>query len=257
MIDEAIVLRVWEFSETSQTTALFTRGHGAVRALAKGSRRLRAPFSGGLDTLTRGEAVWFPRASSDLATLAEWDLREVYRHVREDLTANALGVHMADLASRFIHDHDPHPALYDALHAALGALSSAHDAPLALLRFQWALLRETGFAPEVRTDVASRRPLRACVSYSFDPARGAFAPDEPDHPDRGGHPCWRVRAATVEALRWLDATGDNPQPTLEATVRAARLLGAYSSTVLGTEPATLAPALRALERTSAATPPTS
>lgn len=257
MIDEAIVLRVWEFSETSQTAALFTREHGAVRALAKGSRRLRAPFSGGLDTLTRGEAVWFPRASSDLATLAEWDLREVYRHVRQDRTANAVGVHMADLASRFIHDHDPHPSLYDALHAALGALASAHDAPLALLRFQWALLRETGFAPEVRRDVTSGRPLRTRASYSFDPARGAFAPDEHDHPDRGGRPRWRVRAATVETLRWLDATADNPIPTPDATIRAARLLSAYAATILGTEPATLAPALRALERTSAGAPPTS
>jgi len=35
--DDAVVLRVWDFSETSQTVALLTRARGSVRGLAKGS----------------------------------------------------------------------------------------------------------------------------------------------------------------------------------------------------------------------------
>jgi recombinational DNA repair protein (RecF pathway) len=39
IIDQAIVVRLWDFSETSQTVSLFLREHGMLRGLAKGSRR--------------------------------------------------------------------------------------------------------------------------------------------------------------------------------------------------------------------------
>ena len=51
--DQAIVIRRWDFSETSQTVSLFTRDHGIVRGLAKGAKREKGDFSGGLDLLTR------------------------------------------------------------------------------------------------------------------------------------------------------------------------------------------------------------
>ncbi|HAC09503.1 MAG TPA: DNA repair protein RecO, partial [Phycisphaerales bacterium] len=47
--DEAVCVRHWDFSETSQTVSLFLRDHGLVRGLAKGARRERGSFSGGFD----------------------------------------------------------------------------------------------------------------------------------------------------------------------------------------------------------------
>lgn len=44
--DDAVCIRHWDWSETSQTVSLFTRGHGLVRALAKGSKRPKSPYSG-------------------------------------------------------------------------------------------------------------------------------------------------------------------------------------------------------------------
>lgn len=245
IVDDAVVLRVWEFSETSQTAALFTRAHGSVRALAKGSRRPKAPFSGGLDLLTRGEAVYYARAGSDLVTLAEWDLREVFWSARRRLDSHAVALHVIDLCARFIQDHDPHPALHDALLAALRSIEAGEDHALALLRFQWALLRETGYLPEVRRDVVTGGALGPGKTYAFDSHRGGLTRDAGAAAAPG--PTWRVRAETVETLRWLDEPDNLPAgPERESVRRAVRLLSEHVSTVLGRPPETLAGALGAL-----------
>ena len=67
--DTAICIRCWDFSETSQTVSLFTREHGVVRGLAKGAKREKGGFSGGLDVLTRGEMIASVKPGRDLAAI--------------------------------------------------------------------------------------------------------------------------------------------------------------------------------------------
>ena len=55
MHDQGVCIRQWDFSETSQTVSLFGRSLGVVRGLAKGARRERGAFDGGVDLLSRGE----------------------------------------------------------------------------------------------------------------------------------------------------------------------------------------------------------
>ena len=78
VIDQAICIRHWDWSETSQTVSLFARDTGIVRGMAKGARREKAPFSGGLEVLTRGEMVAIIKPSSDLANITAWDLQETF-----------------------------------------------------------------------------------------------------------------------------------------------------------------------------------
>ncbi|MHC4100282.1 MAG: DNA repair protein RecO, partial [Planctomycetota bacterium] len=50
--DNAICIRRWDYSETSLTVSLFLRNHGVVRGMAKGAKRARGSFEGGIDLLT-------------------------------------------------------------------------------------------------------------------------------------------------------------------------------------------------------------
>ena len=248
--DQAIVVRTWEFSETSQTACLFCREHGVLRVLAKGARRDKAPFSGGLEALTRGEAMVIAKRADALSTLTEWDLRHVYWRPRQTLSAHRAGLYLADLVYHAVTDHDPHPELFDALDRALDDLGAGLPGDPALLVFQWRLLVETGYAPRLDADAGSGRPLPDAPSYGFSPESGGVVPD-PEGPRSGAEPAaplsgpiWRVRAATVLALRELETSGappqdpsDEPDPTLE---RASRLLDAYLAFVLRKDPPTRA-----------------
>ena len=67
----ALVVRTVEVFETSLVVTLFTRELGKVAALAKGGRRLKSPFQGGLDLLCVSDIVLLPKASESLDLLTE------------------------------------------------------------------------------------------------------------------------------------------------------------------------------------------
>jgi len=275
--DEAICLRHWDWSETSQTVSFFGRSLGLIRGLAKGARRERGAFGGGIDLLTRGEFGAIVKSGLELATLTEWELLETFPALRESLSRNRAAFYAADLVQRMVAPVDPHPGLYDALLALLRALGEsrpsadpAHDpAPssesaemaMALLRFQWSLLEQTGLQPDVET----ARAATDRATLWFDPLGGVFSDAAPA---RG----WRVRRATVELLRCLcttteegelasdhtnindanDYTGGATDGAVErvgaphtihadaeAIDRANRLLAAYIRETIQSEPPTL------------------
>lgn len=238
VLDEAVVLRVWEYSETSQTSALLTREHGLVRAIAKGSRRARAPFSGGLDALTLGEAGLIIKPSSELATMTEWDLREVFRGARGSWGGHVVSVYAADVAGRVVHDREPHPRLFEALTRLLRGVLDGRGrvSAWAALEFQWAALVEAGYRPELERSVATGEALGERSVYGFSSVRGGLTAD----PGRGGGDgVWRVRGGTVRALRAVAGWGggEGSPHGSEDVVRANLLLGRHLSVVLGREPA--------------------
>lgn len=229
--DQAIVLRQWEYSETSQTASLFTREHGLLRGLAKGSRRDRGSFCGGIEGLTRGEVGASVRPNSELATLTDWDLQEVFWSTRRDLAAHLAGMYMVDLLHHALRPLDPHAVLFDRALDALRAIDHAPNIPATVLRFQWALGEETGFQPRLTENDHDddRAPVSSGKARLFSPTRGGVVPDA-----EGGE-AWKVRPETLALLAAL-RNGEPPQSAERAVVlRASRLLGAYWHVVLERE----------------------
>ncbi|MHC5024740.1 MAG: DNA repair protein RecO [Planctomycetota bacterium] len=231
--DEAVCIRHWDFSETSQTVSLFTREHGIVRGLAKGAKREKGAFSGGIDVLTRGQVVAILKSGPQLATLTEWRLEDSFRHVRQGLAANRAALYMADLVHHMLTDQDPHQALYDAFVPALGDLADASRIDRALLELQWAVLKETGYQPQLDRDASTGGPLPDGGTLAFSPRAGGVVADTGEA-DR-----WRVRRETVELLRAV-AAGSWPEDVDDAAAgRANRLLAAYARELIGSEVPTL------------------
>ncbi|GAB4387192.1 MAG: hypothetical protein Kow0022_18590 [Phycisphaerales bacterium] len=242
--DIGICVRHWDWSETSQTVSVLTRRHGVVRGLAKGSRRERSTFSGGIELLTEGELQAVVKSDRGLATLTGWDLREPFRGLRERLGAFYAGMYMADLVQHLVLDSDPHSDVYDALRNGLAALcNSGVDGPASrrvVLRFQWALLAGVGMKPDLERDVATGGDLPSGDVIRFIPGLGGFSGGiGPDDHQNG----WKVRRSTFGALQSL-AAGDALPGESEPVERAMRLLGAYVHYLLGKELMTFGPLLK-------------
>jgi DNA repair protein RecO (recombination protein O) len=234
--DTAICIRRWDFSETSQTVSLLTREHGIIRGLAKGAKREKGNFSGGLDVLTRGEVIANvkpPGTGRELALITAWHLQDLYRVLRQSLRANRAALYMADLVHHMLEEQDPHPGVFDALAAALEELNDPSSVEPALLRFQWALLSDAGYQPELMRDAQSGAALPNRATLEFNPRAGGLVSASQGEG-------WRVRRETVATLRAV-AAGDSIAPHDEESVRRAnRLLAAYCREIIGSEP----PAMR-------------
>jgi DNA repair protein RecO (recombination protein O) len=236
--DRAVCIRHWDWSETSQTVSLFTREAGVIRGIAKGARRERAPFSGGIELITRGEMIAIVKPGSELATITAWDLQETFPAIRKSLLSFHAAMYMVDAAQHSIQDHDPHAMLFDALLDALRSLGSESDR-LVAVKFLAATIAETGWAPELARDVVTGGPLSKSATYGFAPSLGGFTNEKITVVSGTSTPgpVWRVRGETLDLLRSVApaqaAGGNGAQPVV--VDRAGRLLNAYLSFVLGRE----------------------
>src|SRR3954470_12209780 len=117
--DVCICLRKVEYSETSQILTLFGRNHGLMRVIAKGAHRKTkagaSKFSGGIDLLDVGDAVFSLHSERELSTLCEWELQEGHLELRRNLRAVYLGLYAAELVNALVEEHDPHPDVFDRL----------------------------------------------------------------------------------------------------------------------------------------------
>lgn len=256
--DQAICIRHIDWSETSQIVAMLTEQHGVLRGVAKGSKRTSpgavARYSGGIELLTQGQIVGMTKPTAELATLTEWDLQEPYRHLRQNLRAQRLAMYGADLAIALLADHDPHPKSFAALGRLLGELRDPDRHGAALLSFQWRLLEDTGYRPQLNQDVRTGKPFEfpridepgqahpPLPVYTFDP-RGGGLTVAVNGIENGS---WRVRAATVSLLQRqaagqeVLAEGVPGDESAESVGRANRLLCAYTRAILDRELPTMA-----------------
>ena len=272
--DHALCLRLMDWSDTSQIAVLFTEGHGKLSAVAKGAKRQQpstlAKFSGGLELLTAGEAVWITRRNSEMVLLTDWDLTDPHWHLRRNLRAHQLALYAADLLHHLVTDHDPHPGAYRALLAFLSALRL--DPP--------ARVETAPSAPGSAGGVAPDEPGQPPLSDSSSPL--SFHITNPEHhfqsallhfqwdvirdmgyepivdrdaetagplpdadaplafsPTAGGVVAdthaphrWRVRPATIQLLQHIAAGESTDSADTESLTRANRLLCVYLRALL-------------------------
>ncbi len=230
-----------------------TREHGLIRCIAKGSKREKSAFSGGLEIATMGHMVAIVKPSSDLALLTAWDLVEPMYLMRQSLERYHACMFVIDLIPCLINDHDPHPQIYDALFDSLKALGSpetcttSHEMYAQLAWYQWQLLEETGTHPELMADVHSGEPLdEEAQVYGFSPTLGGLTTDPKDQEASRTHAdlsdAWRVRRSTVDLLRQLRAganVAEIQQIPSDQLIRLGGLLASYTRTIIGREIPTL------------------
>ncbi|MFO0950360.1 MAG: DNA repair protein RecO [Isosphaeraceae bacterium] len=234
----ALVLRSVDVFETSLVSTLFTRSLGKVSGLAKGGRRLKGPFQGGLDLLGVSDIVVLHKASEALDLLTEAAPVERFTSLRRDLAALYAGYYVAELLTDLTDFHDPHPKLFDAAVVTLRHLGEPALRDRRLLRFELACLRELGHMPAL--DACAHcgvvvEPGKA-GAFAFGLATGGVLCPE----CRPGQPhVAEVSGETLEALRVLASPGTSwrgldPSRAAVAPVRAT--LGAVVSHLIGRRP---------------------
>lgn len=167
----AFVLHRYDWSESSLILDLFTREQGRLAVAAKGAKR---PYS-----QLRGVLLPFQRLSVALGRASGIESGAEVQNLRSAewaggqpmLTGAALfsGFYLNELLMKLVARHDPHPLLFDAYAATLGALATADDALIegALRAFELTLLKEIGVLPELSVATLTQRPLDADERYAL------------------------------------------------------------------------------------------
>jgi recombinational DNA repair protein (RecF pathway) len=174
--DIAQVLRVHEQGNTSLVAVLLGQKLGQFRVHAKGARRWpKKGFEGGMDLLSRGEILVYPRSGETLWVFREWDERarpalggsllqlraaSYLCELSEALTRHTSGAAQDDEDSS---GESTGARLYDILALSADALASDAHPGAVLLSFTLRALHAEGLLPE----------LDCCMFCEETPAPGA------------------------------------------------------------------------------------
>ena len=82
-------------------------------------------------------------------------------------SAAIIGLYLNELLQRFVHRHDPEPALFDHYHGTLDRIARSSDPEPALRIFEKRLLETVGYALELEREADSGRPIEPGVRYRY------------------------------------------------------------------------------------------
>lgn len=163
----ALVLRVIDFSETSNVVTLYTREFGKLGALAKGGRRPKGPFDSALDLLNLVRVVFLRKSSGTLDLLTEARLERRFRLPGRALSHLYAGYYVAELLNELTDEYDANPELFDLADATLRRLMTEASAAATVLRYEMMLLRLLGHLPSLRECVECGREVEMTRSVPF------------------------------------------------------------------------------------------
>ncbi len=134
------VLHTTAWRETSLVAQVFTREHGCLALVAKGAKRPYSVLRPALSAFQPLHLSW--SGSGEVKTMTRAESAGIHRLIGAPLMS---AWYMNELLLRLLAREDAHPLLYDAYVEALAQLAGGQRAASALRRFEWILLRETGY----------------------------------------------------------------------------------------------------------------
>ena len=134
------VLHATAWRETSLIVQAFSRDHGWVTLVAKGAKRPHSVLRPALSVFQPLLLSW--SGGTEVKTLTRAECAGVH-----PLPGPAMMScwYMNELMFRLLPREDPHPGLFDAYVIALQQLAAGQTAAGALRKFEWTLLKETGY----------------------------------------------------------------------------------------------------------------
>ncbi len=157
--DEGLIIGARRHGETSLILEIMTRGHGRHLGLVKGGRARRsAPL---LQPGNEVVVTWRARLEEHLGFYAVETTRLRAAELM-DAPASLHGLNLVSALLRLLAEREPHERLYDAARGVLDALhgpapATVAPAGAAMVRFELAILAESGFGLDLSSCAATER----------------------------------------------------------------------------------------------------
>ncbi len=159
----AYILHKRPFRDSSQILEVFTRDHGRLALLSRGSRSAKSRSRGLLQLYRPLLIDWSGRG--ELPVLASAEAAEI-RAPKLQGRALMSAMYVNELLVHLLHRHDVHQRVFALYHDCLYRLQSESAEPVLRL-FEKKLLAELGFALNLTHDADTGEPVLPEAEYSY------------------------------------------------------------------------------------------
>jgi DNA repair protein RecO (recombination protein O) len=163
---EGIVLKSFDFRETSRIATFFTRDFGKVKGILKGIRQDPKKFGSSIEKFSVNDIVYYQYRNSDLHLVSHCDMKDFYSGLRQDLERMTAASYASELIDTLMPAEEQNLEIYDLMQAFLRCLQSTPDVSKLVQTFQIKILSLSGFQPHLETCVSCRKDViqRPCFS---------------------------------------------------------------------------------------------
>ena len=160
---DALILRTYKLAEADRIVVFLTRDRGKKRGVAKGARRAKSRFTGGLEALTRASVAYYERELRDLVRInyIEPQRSALAAVARGTGDASALGhaEYFAELIDEWAPEGHADERLYRLGASAIDALAAGAPIDRLARYFEFWLLRLQGVYPQLTACPACGGPF--------------------------------------------------------------------------------------------------
>lgn len=163
---EGIVLKSFDFRETSRIATFFTKNHGKVKGVLKGIRKDHKKFGSNIDKFSVNDIVYYQYSRSDLHLISQCDLKQFFFSIRQDYKRNLAAHYSLELVDIIMPPEEPNEDIYQLMLDYLNSLENYPDIDKLVHIFQIKILQISGFSPHLDACVKCRNPIIGKVRFS-------------------------------------------------------------------------------------------
>jgi DNA repair protein RecO (recombination protein O) len=202
---EAIVLKTFDFRETSKIANFFSLEEGKVSGVLKGIRKDPKKFGSSLEPFSVNHIVYYRYSNSDLHLISQCDMRSFFLPIRQDLNRALAAHYMAELINRMMPSEMKNQKIYHLMLEFLNTLQATEDIDRLIRLFQIKALLFSGFRPHLDACVSCKKKVAGKARFSMKEG-GLVCPHCKVHDQT--HPISPGTVATIlhaEQAPWNDA----------------------------------------------------
>ncbi len=166
------------FRDSSQILDIFTRDHGKIAVVARGSRGAKSRLAGVLRPFLPLKVSWV--AKSDLGTMTGAEAAGSPAGMVGDALLSAFYVN--ELLLHFLHRYDPQPEIFTLYEEVVTALVASDNVAACLRSFELKFLSLLGYAVNLDHEYGNQEKLDVERNYQFRMEQGAVAIDRSEGP---------------------------------------------------------------------------
>jgi len=164
---EGIVLKTFDFRETSRIATIFTKDHGKIKGVFKGIRKDRKKFGTSLDRFTVNDIVYYWHATSELHLVGQCDLKQFFFPIRKNMRRTLAAVYALELVDSVMPLEEENKKVYQLMLNYFSGLEEIKDINKLVHIFQVKILHLSGFRPHLDDCLVCQKHIAGKAKFSM------------------------------------------------------------------------------------------
>jgi len=164
---EGIVLKTFDFRETSRIATFFTRDFGKVKGILKGIRRDPKKFGSSIEKFSVNDIVYYQHRNNDIHLVSHCDMKDFFLGRHLDLERMTAASYASELIDTLMPAEEQNLEIYNLMRVFLKCLQTTADVGKLVQTFQIKILSLSGFQPHLETCVSCCKNVADAPRFSL------------------------------------------------------------------------------------------